>query len=128
RALYGEDSVRRRAFYNIGAGSFRHPAWTNVDFDSDWYECNRNNTLSPGNISHDLLSLKPLPIESGSACILYTSHTVEHVTNEADEVLFREAHRILKPGGVVRVTTNSTDLAYRAYRTKDRSYYYWADT
>ena len=125
--LFGADAVRRRAFYNVGAGGFSHPAWTNIDADSDWYGCNRKDTLRSGNLQHDLLSLKPLPIESDSASIIYSSHTIEHVTNEADEVFFRDAHRVLKQGGIVRITTNSTDLAYRAYRSGDRRFFYWSD-
>ena len=31
RRLYSADSVDRKRFYNVGAGGFRHPAWTNVD-------------------------------------------------------------------------------------------------
>ena len=36
--LFGEQAVREKAFYNIGAAGFYHPAWRNVDKLSDWYD------------------------------------------------------------------------------------------
>lgn len=125
--LYGADAVRRRAFYNIGAGPWRHPAWTNIDYDTEWYAYNRSQTLKKGNLNYDLLSLTPLPVDSDSASLFFTSHTIEHVTDDADRHLFREVHRALRPGGVFRVQTNDTDLAYRAWRANDRSYFYWSE-
>lgn len=107
-------------FYNVGAGQFRHPYWVNVDFKSNWYSHSMD-------IEHDLMSLEPLPIESNSAECVYSSHTVEHISDEAAQTLFDEAYRILKPGGVLRVTTPNIELAYRAYLAGDRSYFYWAD-
>lgn len=121
-ALYPEESIRQRRFYNIGAGAFHHPFWTNVDHLSNWYGATLRNNLD---IDHDLLSLRPLPIPDNSAEVAYTSHTVEHITEEAAAALFRESYRILKPGGFFRVTTPNIDLDYEAYLKNDRSYYYW---
>ena len=36
--LYESESVIKKKFYNIGAGGFSHPAWTNVDYESEWYK------------------------------------------------------------------------------------------
>lgn len=107
-------------FYNIGAGSFRHPYWCNIDFKSNWYSHEMD-------IELDLMTLPDWPIESESAEAAYTSHTVEHLTNEAVQKVFNEAYRILKPGGIFRVTTPNIDLALQAYARNDRSYFYWAD-
>lgn len=121
--LYPEESLRSRRFYNIGAGSFYHPYWTNVDYLSDWYAFNREQTLS--GIQYDLFSLEPLPVESNSAEIVYTSHTIEHVNDAAVQNMFNEAYRILKPGGIFRVTAPDIDLEYRAYRENDRDFFFW---
>ncbi len=122
-SLYPEDSLTNKRFYNIGAGGFSHPYWTNVDYDSEWYAANRSKTT--GGIQHDLFSLEPLPIETSTAEVVYSSHTVEHVNDEAAQNMFNEAHRILKPNGVFRLTTPNIDLEYRAYRHNDRDYFYW---
>lgn len=120
--LYGKKAVENQRFYNIGAGGFRHPAWTNIDHESDWYREVQGDYID---IDWDLLSLKPVPIEDNSAEIVYTSHTLEHVTDKAAQNMFNESHRILQKGGVIRVTVPNVDLDYRAYRENDRHYFYW---
>jgi hypothetical protein len=70
----------------------------------------------------------PLPIENGAAEIIYTSHTVEHVTDAAAERLFRNAYKALKPGGVFRVTTGpDADLNFRALMAGDADWFYADD-
>ena len=117
RRLYDAESVDGKRFYNVGAGGFRHPAWTNVDHESVWYGD------SQINIEWDLLALGPFPIPDASAEIVYTSHTIEHVTDAAVANLFRESHRALKPGGTLRVTAPNVLLDYRAYRDGDRDHF-----
>ena len=41
-----------------------------------------------------------MPIKNDSAVIIYTSHTIEHITNESAQNTFNEAYRILREGGV----------------------------
>jgi SAM-dependent methyltransferase len=132
-SLYGKESVSKRRFYNIGAGGhlsfggdLNHPCWTNVDLDKPWpgaREFNRD-----VDIAHDLFSLEPLPIESGSAELLFSRFAVEHITDEAAQVLFDEAFRILKKGGLFRITVPNTESDYRAYVARDLSYFSWRET
>lgn len=120
-AQYGRDAVEGRRFYNVGSGSFFHPCWTNIDFVSDWYGGVQKNV-----IHHDLMSPDPLPIPTGSAEIIYSSHTIEHVEETAVAKLFREAYRSLKPGGVLRITTGpDADTDYEAMRRGDGGWFYW---
>lgn len=123
--FYPEESIRNKRFYNIGAGGFSHPHWTNVDYDSEWYKKSRKKTLR--GIQYDLFSLEPLPIDSNSAEVVYSSHTIEHIVDPAAQRIFSEMHRILKPGGYLRITAPDIDLHYRAYRENDRSFFYWKD-
>jgi predicted SAM-dependent methyltransferase len=124
-SLYPQDSIKNKRFYNIGAGAFSHPCWTNVDYDSEWYASNRSKTLT--GIQYDLFSLEPLPIDSDSAEVVYSSHTVEHINDEAAQNMFNESFRILKPKGYLRITAPNIDLGYRAYKKNDRHYFYWID-
>ncbi len=119
--IYEKESVVQKKFYNIGAGNFKHSVWTNVDFDSDWYSDNRKNTKR--GIQYDLLSLEKIPIETESAEIVYTSHTLEHVTDEAVQNVLNESFRVLKKGGGIRIITPNIDLAYNAFRNKDRYFF-----
>lgn len=43
--LYNAADRAERPFYNIGAGSFFHPCWTNIDFVSDWYSGVQRNVV-----------------------------------------------------------------------------------
>lgn len=125
KKYYNQDAIDNKRFYNIGAGNFYHQCWTNVDYHSDWYSQNDKTSLS--GIHHDLMSLKELPIEKDSAEAVYSSHTVEHITDDAAQKMFKEAYRILKKDGILRVTTPNIDLEYRAYKDNDRNYFYWID-
>jgi len=123
RSRYPAASIDGRRFYNIGAGGFRHPTWTNVDHRTLWY----GDVQTGATLEWDLLELGPLAVETGVAEIVYSSHTIEHITNEAAANLFREAHRVLKPGGVIRLTTPDIRLDHRAYRAGDTGFFYWAE-
>lgn len=115
RQTYPAHSLEFRAFYNLGSGIWRHQFWTNVDYASDYY----NYDKSLIDIPWDITEGKPLPVETGTAELCYCSHTVEHLLDQHNDHLFREAHRILKPGGVLRVTTPNIRLYYEAWRRRD---------
>jgi predicted SAM-dependent methyltransferase len=123
--LFSKESILEKRFYNIGAGGFKHSCWTNVDSVSEWYQHNTEKTLQ--GINYDLFSLQPLPVESNSAELIYTSHVIEHVNNEAVQNLFNEAYRILKQGALIRIVTPDAELQYKAYVSNDRDYFYWLD-
>jgi predicted SAM-dependent methyltransferase len=114
-SCYPEDSLTKRAFYNFGAGIWRHKFWTNVDYASDYY----NYDKSLIDIPWDITENKELPVASNSAELVYCSHTVEHLLNEHVAHMLREAYRILKPGGVIRITTPNAALFYWAYKRRD---------
>lgn len=121
--LYGDDAVRHRRFYNFGAGGFRHEAWTRVDNPSENYRHNFVETADL--IAHDLDSKKPLPVDTGSAYLAYTSHCIEHLRDDSVRELFSEVHRILRNGGVFRISAPDIELCYRAYRRGDDDFFYW---
>ena len=123
--VYGNHSVKNKRFFNIGAGAFSHPCWTNIDYESDWYRAERSKTSKT--ILYDLFSLEPIPVESNSAEIIYSSHTVEHINDEAAQNMFNESFRMLKNKGIFRVTTPNINLVYRAYKANDRYFFYWLE-
>ncbi len=125
RRLYSKESLLEKRFYNIGAGSFSHSCWTNVDNVSEWYKHNTDKTLK--GINYDLFSLQALPIESNSAELIYTSHVIEYVNNEAVQNIFNKAYRVLKSEGLIRIVAPDAELQYKAYINNDRAYFYWLD-
>jgi hypothetical protein len=135
-SLYGEDSVRNRRFYNISAGAYlgfggglHHPCWTNVDLDRPWkivpYTEDDSEYDPKRDIAHDLLSLRPIPVESSVAELVHTRFTIASLTNEAALFMFREVLRILKKGGIFRMSTPNVDLDFRAYLHNDMTFFYW---
>lgn len=74
----------------IGAGPLSLPGWLNSD-------------LRCGDIYLDLL--RPLPLPDATFAYVYGEHVIEHVTERAGIRLLRELHRIMRPGGVIRLTT-----------------------
>ena len=122
--LFPSESLNNRAFYNIGAGAFSHPLWTNIDLLNEWYcEIQSRKNL----INYDLFSLEKMPINSETAEIVYSSHTIEHITDDAAQNMFNEAFRILKKGGLFRISVPDIDLYFRAYQNDDRDFFYWIE-
>lgn len=46
---------------------------------------------------------KRLPVEDGSVDAVYSSHFFEHIYISEAETILRECHRVLRPGGVLRL-------------------------
>lgn len=122
-SAYPAESIEKKRFYNIGAGSFSHPCWTNIDHASKHYE----KIQKHGFIEYDLMQMQQMPIADNTAEIVYSSHTIEHVSDRAVKNMLKESFRILKPGGVIRLTTPDAELDYQAYKRNDRLYYYWIE-
>jgi len=129
--LFSSDSIKKRQFYNISAGGhfgfggrFFHPYWTNIDVDID---CCGAKPFDPKiDISHDLLSLNSIPVETESAELVHSRVTIEHITDEAAQFMFREVFRMLKTGGVFRIVCPDINLDVRALLNNDRHFYYWS--
>jgi predicted SAM-dependent methyltransferase len=128
--LYDKESIEKRRFYNISAGGhfdfgcgIHHPFWTNIDVDRPWKNQIQFNPVQ--DVAHDLLSLKPIPVESCTAEIVYSRVTIEHISDDAALQMFKEVERMLKPRGVFRVVAPNIDIDYRAYKNNDKHYFFW---
>lgn len=119
-AQYSLESINKKRFYNIGAGNFKHNYWTNIDYQSEHYQLAQKNNF----IHYDLMECKPLPIGKDTAELIYTSHTIEHVNNEAVLNLFQECYRVLKPEAGLRVTCPDAKLLYTALKHEDKTFWY----
>ena len=113
---YGIDALLNRRFYNIGAAWNRHSCWTNVDHPSSWYAADQADNLD---LPWDISTLAPIEVQTGTAEAVYSSHTVEHLLDEHVEHMLREAYRILKPSGFLRITCPNIELYFEAYRRRD---------
>jgi predicted SAM-dependent methyltransferase len=74
----------------IGSGGRAKTGWLNSD-------------LIAGDIYLDLSRLLPIP--DGSFAYVFGEHVIEHLSERAGYRLLDQLHRILRPGGVLRLTT-----------------------
>jgi SAM-dependent methyltransferase len=119
KTLFSPEALAQKRFFNIGSGNWRHPYWTNVDYASGYYDYDAKLIDVPWDISLE----QPLSTESDSIELGYCCHTTEHLTDKQNRFMFREVHRVLKPGGVFRVTCPNIELYYQAYKRRDRFVY-----
>jgi len=98
-------------YLNVGGGEFVKEDWRVLDYDTDWYD------YDPILIDYelDLEARTQWPIESDSYDIVYSSHTLEHLTDETVEHVLEEAYRVLRPGGTIRLNVPDASLAIRHY-------------
>ncbi len=71
-------------------------------------------STGPGVIRQDLN--EPLPFPDYTFDAVYHSHVLEHFPREDAPRLIAECHRVLKPGGVLRVVVPDLEEILRRYR------------
>lgn len=88
---------------NFGCGKRFASGWTNIDFHSDTPQIQRVNFLAG------------FPFPDDSFDVVYSSHVLEHFSVPQMEFLLNEAHRILKPNGILRIVVPNLENICREY-------------
>ena len=83
---------------HVGCGSWWLDGWLNSDLHPS----------SPGTLLLDATRRFPFP--DGTFAYVYSEHMIEHLTFREGMAMLGECHRVLAPGGKVRVT--APDLAF----------------
>lgn len=76
----------------IGAGTNSLPGWLNTD-------------IEPREGQAFLDAMKPFPIPDNSLKYVYAEQVIEHLPFDGGMDMLRESHRVLAPGGKLRVAT-----------------------
>ena len=100
RALSGRDQQLIRQYLqstaapalHIGAGANHLDGWLNTEL------CPRGEQIF-------LDATKPFPLPTGAFDFVYSEHMIEHIAHADALRMLRECHRVLKPGGVIRIVT-----------------------
>lgn len=88
---------------NLGCGRRIHADWENVDFAAS----------APGVRAYDLR--KGVPYPDAAFDVVYHSHLLEHFSKQSAPTFLRECHRVLKPGGTLRVAVPDLERIAQGY-------------
>lgn len=91
---------------HLAAGSNILQDWANLDINN-----------KPGTIWHDLTA--PLGVSDGCIEYIYSEHFIEHISAESGSNLLKECYRVMKPGGVLRLSTPDLDFLIKQYKEKN---------
>jgi predicted SAM-dependent methyltransferase len=89
---------------HLGCGSVNHPAFINVD-------------IEPEPHVHFVRAIDDLsPFRTGTVDLVYASHCLEHFSHRDVPRVLREWHRVLRPGGTLRLSVPDFDRLLSIYR------------
>jgi len=88
---------------NLGCGHRHHQDWINIDVQS----------TGPGVRAHSLYAGIPFPDEAID--VVYHSHVLEHFPKRFTPIFLKDCHRVLKPGGIIRVIVPDLERIMRTY-------------
>lgn len=111
-------------FANVGAGRFWHKRWTNLDIN----ESTSKRSGYDNYVHYNLMDISPLPYEDSTVTAIYTSHTIEHVTDEAVLNLFKESFRVLNQKGFLRISCPDASIPFNLEQVSNHGYWWWKST
>jgi len=95
--------MKKMKLLNIACGSRYHKDWVNIDFHPD------SNLVKKVNI------LKGLPFSNDSFDAVYSSHFIEHLSKNNAIYVLKEAIRVLKKDGIIRIVVPDLENICREY-------------
>jgi predicted SAM-dependent methyltransferase len=93
---------------NLGSGGGSPGGYTTVDL------------YQPAGLQFDIGEAWPL--ESESVEEIYSSHAFEHVSYRAEETLWDECYRTLKPGGTIHIIVPDFEETCKLFLKKDQTF------
>lgn len=98
---------------NIGAGVWAFEDWRTLDFYQEADFC------------ADLRKMEKIEIEDNMIEKAFSSHCIEHLSDEHIQHLFNEIYRCMQPNGLFRIGCPDADKAFDAYKKNDAQWFNW---
>jgi predicted SAM-dependent methyltransferase len=95
RRYLEEHPVRK---LHVGAGQTSLPGWLNTDRDPDTAD------------AAYLDATHRFPLPDAAVDYVYSEHTIEHLSYDQGVAMLRECHRVLRPGGRIRLATPDLEV------------------
>lgn len=110
---------------NLGCGGDLKPGWINVDLALDSPPM-ADAAAAPTFINYDLR--REILLDENSCELIYSSHFFEHLEYADSLRLLRQCYRLLRPGGIFRISLPDFKGACAAYLKDDYSYFDLVDS
>jgi len=104
RAISAHLQANREPRLQIGSGPLGIPGWLNSD-------------LISADIYLDVA--RPLPLPDASFAYVFGEHLIEHISEERSARLLADLRRVLRPGGVLRLTTPDLQKIIAIYEDRN---------
>jgi predicted SAM-dependent methyltransferase len=94
-------AANERRRLRLGSGRHTDPGWLSTD-------------LLPVSLRVVFMDVtKPFPLPSASFDVIHCEHVIEHLGYDGGLAMLGECHRVLRPGGVLRIATPDLALVAR---------------
>ena len=103
KALYAETSISGEKIFFLKPQTYMNLSGESVQPFSQFYEKIKNGKV----IHHNLFY--GLPFHTNTVPYIFSSHFMEHLTYDSAKFVLMESHRVLKPGGMIRILVPSLD-------------------
>lgn len=100
---------RSRRLLNLGCGQRCHPDWVNVDIAP----------VHPDVLRWD--ATRGIPFPDRHFSVVYHSHMIEHLRPHDVPAFLRDCHRVLEPGGILRIATPDLERLCAVYLERLRA-------
>lgn len=107
---------------NIGAGNYLLAGFKSLDFYSQHYYQSKKD-FNSNRINYNIL-IDDIPYNAQTVDCIYVSHVIEHLPDWAVLKLFEESFRVLRAGGVLRISTPDSRFLYNVSQF-DNDYWRW---
>jgi SAM-dependent methyltransferase len=105
----GVNQTSKNLQLHIGSGPYILDGWINLD-------------IFPAQLSTNVLW--GLPFTNGQCRYVFLSHLLEHLFYPTDVMgLLKEIHRVLEPGGIVRIVVPDIEQCLRAYQENNAAFF-----